>query len=101
MSYTDANIEDSDIKNLPDLNIPGLDIPKNLTDKIPTQEDAERLFEEKCRKNGGEDAYINAKVCVYIYKIENLRENVTNLTFILSGKMRLGGKKKRCSLKFC
>jgi len=62
LSYTDANIENSDIKNnLQDLNIPGLDIPKNLTDKIPTQEDAERLFEEKCRTNGGENAYINAK----------------------------------------
>lgn len=64
LKSTYANIEDG----LPKLNIAGIeDIQKNISERLPTQEDAEKLFKEKCVQNGGEHAYERAKVCIDLY----------------------------------
>ncbi|KAL0273144.1 UNVERIFIED_CONTAM: hypothetical protein PYX00_005888 [Menopon gallinae] len=50
-------------KDLQGLNVGGFgNLPSNITSKLPSQEDAEKIFAEKCRKNGGETAYQNASL---------------------------------------
>lgn len=62
MHNTIASVED-DNQNL---NLAGIEgLPGNLSSKLPSQEDAEKIFEEKCKKSGGEAAYERGNVSLF------------------------------------
>ena len=58
-----------DLQNLNFGNLPGNlslpdDLPVNISN-VPTLEEGQRVFEEKCKKMGHPEAYQAALVCMY------------------------------------
>jgi hypothetical protein len=58
------NIQDLNFGNLPgNFSLPG-NLPVNMSN-VPTIEEGQRVFEEKCKKMGHPEAYQAAEVCMY------------------------------------
>jgi hypothetical protein len=58
------NLQDLNFGNLPgNLSLPG-NLPVNISN-VPTVEEGERVFEEKCKKMGHPEAYQAAQVYMY------------------------------------
>jgi hypothetical protein len=58
------NLQDLNFGNLPgNLSLPS-NFPVNISN-VPTVEEGQRLFEEKCKKMGHPQAYQAAEVCIY------------------------------------
>jgi hypothetical protein len=58
------NLQDLNFNNLPgNFSLPG-NLPVNISN-VPTVEEGQRVFEEKCKKMGHPEAYQAAEVCMY------------------------------------
>jgi hypothetical protein len=61
------NLQDLNFGNLPgNFSLPG-NLPVNASN-VPTLEEGQKLFEEKCKKMGHPEAYQAAEVCMYVQK---------------------------------